>query len=170
MNHVLNRAPGNLRAFLLRAAAGLCFWVTLIGMKPSNVAAGVPVALAASWASLLLLPPGQWRLDPLALIRLALRFVLQSAQAGTDVALRALDPRLPLRPGFVAFDARIPAGARRSAFCAMTSLLPGTLPVDATDDGRIVFHCLDVSQPIAAQMLADETLFIRAFGGGASHD
>jgi len=170
MNHVLDHAPGGLRAFLVRAAGGLCFWVTLIGVTPSNVAAGVPVALAASWASLHLLPPGRWRLNPLALFRLALRFVVQSAQAGTDVALRALDPRLPLRQGFVVFATRIPAGSRRSAFCTMTSLLPGTLPVDVTTDGDVVFHCLDVNQPIAAQMAADETLFIRALGGEASHD
>jgi len=52
----------------------------------------------------------------------------------------------------------------------MTSLLPGTLPVDVTSDGGIVFHCLDVSEPIVAQMAADEALFMRAFASEASHD
>jgi multicomponent Na+:H+ antiporter subunit E len=170
MNHVLNFATGGLRAFLVRTASGLCFWLVLIGAKPSDFAAGVPVAIAASWASLQLLPPGQWRLGPLALMQLALRFVFQSALAGADVALRALDPRLPLRPGFVTFAARIPPGSGRSAFCTMTSLLPGTLPVDVTSDGGIVFHCLDVSEPIVAQMAADEALFMRAFASEASHD
>ncbi len=170
MNHTLGRAPDPLRAFLVRAASGFCFWLVLIGLKQSDLAAGALVAIAAGWTSLRLLPPGRWRLRPMALFRLALRFVAQSAQAGIDVALRALDPRLPLRPGVVAFAARLPAGAGRSAFCTMTSLLPGTLPVDVTVAGDIVFHCLDVNQPIAARMVADETAFIRAFGGEATHD
>jgi multiple antibiotic resistance protein len=47
------------------------------------------------------LPLDHWRLRPLGLAQLVLRF-LQSIVAGIDVAWRSLDPRLPPRPGFVA--------------------------------------------------------------------
>jgi len=42
-------------------------------------------------------------------IRAAL-FLRQSIVAGIDVAQRALDPRLPLRPGFVVYQGAPPAG------------------------------------------------------------
>ena len=84
--------------------------------------------VAATWTSLHLLPPGGARGSPAALRRLALRFLYQSVVAGADVARRALDPRLPLRPGFVAYPVGFPPGAARNVFATLTSLLPGTVP------------------------------------------
>ena len=120
---------------------------------------------AATWTSLRLLPPGRWRVSPLGLARLALRFPRQSVMAGVDVARRALDPRLPLRPGFVTYRRGLPPGPARDAFCALASLLPGTLPVGTNEDGTLLVHCLDVEQPVAAQLAAEEALFVRALGG-----
>jgi multicomponent Na+:H+ antiporter subunit E len=54
------------------------------------------------------------------------------------------------------------------AFCALTSLAPGTLPAGPDKSGAIVVHCLDVGQPVASHLAADEDLFIRAMGHG--HD
>ena len=62
------------------------------------------------------------------------------------------------------FPIRIAAGPARNAFCALESLLPGTLPAGSNDQGALVVHCLDVDQPILAQMAADEALFVAAFG------
>ena len=56
------------------------------------------------------------------------RFLRQSIGAGIDVAWRALDPRLPLRPGFVVYPVSIPPGTARNVFTTLTSLLPGTVP------------------------------------------
>jgi multicomponent Na+:H+ antiporter subunit E len=53
------------------------------------------------------------------------------------------------------------------AFCALTSLAPGTLPAGADDSGAIVVHCLDVGQPVASHLAADEELFTRALGHGS---
>src|SRR5262249_51723272 len=143
MNRVTDLAPVGLRAVLVRATLLFGVWLIIAGIAPRDVLVGALATVAATWASLRLLPPGQWRLRPVALARLVFRFLWQSIYAGIDVAMRALDPRLPLRPGFVVFPARIPLGPRRDAFCTMTSLLPGTLPVDS-GPARIVFHCLDV--------------------------
>ena len=53
-------------------------------------------------------------------------------------------------PGFVACPLRLPAGGERSAFCALSSLMPGTLPTGTDEEGALLVHCLDIGQPVAA--------------------
>jgi multicomponent Na+:H+ antiporter subunit E len=126
---------------------------------------GAITAAAATWTSLRLLPLGAGRLRPLPLARLLLHFFGQSALAGADVARRALDPRLPLRPGFKLCPTRIARGEARNAFCALASLLPGTLPAGVDKSGALLVHCLDAGQDVPTQMAEDEALFVAAFGG-----
>ena len=154
-----------MRAVMIRGLGFLGFWVVLIGPDPVDLVAGLVTAAAATWASLRLSPPGNRRLRYAALVRLAQRFIQQSISGGWDVARRALDPRLPLRPGFVAYPVGLPPGSARNAFCAFTSAMPGTLPTGVDERGALVYHCLDVEQPVAAQLAMDEALFIRALGG-----
>jgi multicomponent Na+:H+ antiporter subunit E len=45
------------------------------------------------------------------------------------------------------------------------SLLPGTVPTGSDKSGAILIHCLDVKQPVVAQLAADEALLVRAMGG-----
>ena len=110
-----------MRAVMIRGLGFLGFWVVLIGPDPVDLVAGLVTAAAATWASLYLLPrhDGRWRYTALA--RLAWRFIQQSISGGWDVARRALDPRLPLRPGFIAYPARLSPGPARNVFCAFTS-------------------------------------------------
>jgi multicomponent Na+:H+ antiporter subunit E len=153
-----------LRALCTRGAGLLGFWVVWIGASPLDLACGIPTAALATALSLRLLPPGPARVRPLALARFALRFLALSGVAGFDVARRAFDPRLPLRPGFASVRAgRIPPGPARECFVGLTSLLPGTLPVAGEGD-TLLFHCLDVAQPLVAQVAADEAAFCRALG------
>ena len=63
-----------------------------------------------------------------------------------------------------------PAGPRAGPFGALTSLVPGTLPVGAGPGDTLVYHCLDLSQPVAQGLAADEALLIEAQGGGQAHD
>jgi multicomponent Na+:H+ antiporter subunit E len=154
-----------LRAPLVRAAGFLAFWLILFGFSLADLAVGMLTAAAATWVSLRLLPPGPWRLRPVALARLALRFLWQSIVAGVDVARRALDPRLPLRPGFVTYPVRFPPGTARNAFTTLTSLLPGTVPA-GDERGQLVYHCLDTDQPVLSQLAAEEA----ALAGALRHD
>jgi len=157
-------------AIIWRAAAFLVLWLILVGGRnPADRPAIVMAVVAATWASLRLLPPGRARLSPVAFARFVLRFLRQSIVAGADVAWRALDPRLPLRPGFVVYRPHLPPGPALDAFCALTSLAPGTLPAGPDDSGAIVVHCLDVGQPVASHLAADEALFTRALGHGHDH-
>ena len=152
-------------AVVLRAVAFFALWLILVGgPDPADRPAGIVAVVAATWASLRLLPPGRVRFSPMALARLLWRFARQSIVAGADVAWRALDPRLPLRPGFVIHPPQLPPGPGLNAFCALTSLAPGTLPAGANDSGAILVHCLDVGQPIALHLAADEELFMRMLG------
>jgi multicomponent Na+:H+ antiporter subunit E len=147
---------------LARAPAFLAFWLILAGVKIADLPAGIAAAVAAVWASLHLMPPSTVRLSPAGIMHLAARFPLQALVAGIDVAGRALAPRMSLRPGLVPCPLRQPPGPVREAFLELASLLPGTVPCDSTDDQQVLVHCVDITQPIAAQMARDEARFMRA--------
>ena len=99
-----------------------------------------------------------------------MHFLRQSISAGIDVALRALNPRLSLRPGFVVYRTQLPAGARRDTFCSIMSLLPGTLPCGPAEGGGLAIHCLDVTQPVVEQLTAEEVLYMQSPGGARYDD
>ncbi len=152
------------RSTLARGAGFFAFWVVLIGVDRGHLAVGLVTAAAATWASLHLLPPTSGGLRLAALPALALRFVRGSMAGGWDVARRALDPRLPLRPGFVTYPVGFAPGQARNVFTTLTSLLPGTVPA-GDEGGALVYHCLDVEQPVAAQLGAEEAALSGALGG-----
>jgi multicomponent Na+:H+ antiporter subunit E len=137
----------------------------LTGWGTGDLVAGAVAAVAAAWVSVRLGEPAPSNLRLSMLVRLAWHFLYQSVVAGADVARRALDPRLPLCCGFVLYPASLPPGPKRQAFASVMSLLPGTVPVGANEKGELLIHCLDVSQPVAEQLAAEEALFARVFGG-----
>jgi len=152
------------RSSVARAALFLGLWMVLEGVDLADLPVAAATALAATWMSVRLLPPGAWRPRLGALAALALRFVGQSVVAGVDVARRAFDPRLPLRPGLVAYRARLPRGAARSAYWTLVSLQPGTVPTGADERDAEIVHCLDREQPVAAQLAGEEARLGRALG------
>lgn len=154
-----------LRPSLVRMVLFFAVWLIIAGITPIDMLVGLMAAAVATYVSLQLLPAGQVKVSPAALAYLVLRFLYQSIVAGFDVARRALDPRLPLRPGFVTFNSQLPAGPKRDAFCTMTSLLPGTLPCGPSEEGGLLVHCLDIGQPMAEQLAIEEHLFRSALDG-----
>ena len=166
------------RAALARGAGLLAFWLLLARPWGGNagdaawadLVVAVLATVAATWASLRLLPLAPGRIRFGALVRLAGRFLWQSLVGGVDVARRAFHPRLPLDPGYLAYPVRIPDGPRRDAFGALTSLMPGTLPVGTDADGALVYHCLDLRQPVSAGLARDEALMADVRGGERARD
>ena len=146
---------------LPRAALFLCLWLVLAGARPADLPAAAAAVAAATWTSLHLLKPSPSRRSLGAIARLALLFLCHSVVAGLDVARRALDPRLPLRPGFVAYPTRLLPGMGRNVFTTLTSLLPGTVP-SGERDGHILYHCLDVELPVLADLAAEEAALVGA--------
>jgi multicomponent Na+:H+ antiporter subunit E len=153
------------RVAAARAAFFLAFWLMISGWAPADLPVGLAAVVGATWVSLRFLPPlgPGYRLASIA--SLVVSFLRQSVVSGPDVAWRALSPNLKLEPGLVACPLRLPAGGKRSAFCALSSLMPGTLPTGTDEQGALLVHCLDMRQPVAANLAAEEQLFIRAFGG-----
>jgi multicomponent Na+:H+ antiporter subunit E len=149
------------RPAVVRALGFLVVWIILTGGNPADLGAGAVAALAATWASLRLLPPSTSRMQLSALARLVFRFLHQSVIAGADVARRALDPRLPLTPDFVVYPVGLPPGPARSMFTTLMSLLPGTVPTGADARSQLLIHCLDSEQPVIAQLAAEEAMFAR---------
>jgi multicomponent Na+:H+ antiporter subunit E len=164
MSGAMDVSSGLLRRGLARTAGFLAFWLILARFDPVTFLVGALAAVIATRISLHLLPPGLSRFRPVALAGFVLRFLGQSIGAGVDVAWRALDPRLPIRPGFVVYETRLPPGAMRNAFCTITSLLPGTLPSGSDESGAVVVHCLDITQPVAEQLAREEALLEHALG------
>ncbi|SHL01835.1 multisubunit sodium/proton antiporter, MrpE subunit [Bradyrhizobium lablabi] len=161
---------GALAGAISRAAVFFGFWLVLTDADSADLAAGSVAAVAATWASLRLMPAKQWKLRPIKLAELVLHFLRQSIGAGIDVAWRALDPRLPLRPGFVIYQTHLPPGTRRNTFCAIVSLLPGTLPCGSAEGDGLSIHCLDITQPVVEQLAAEETLCTQTLGGVQRND
>jgi multicomponent Na+:H+ antiporter subunit E len=159
-----------LRSSLARAGGFFAFWLILSGgFEPADILVGACAAALATWASLRLLPPGQWRLRPVALTRFGLRFLWQSIAAGIDVAWRAFHFRPPLHPGFVTYRPQLAPAPMLNAFCAVASLVPGTLPSGADESGELIIHCLDVEAPVVEQLGAEQTSLMDALGSRHDH-
>lgn len=155
------------RAAVLRGVAFFVCWVVLMGrtaIAPADVIVGLLATIAAAWASLRLMPSDGNAWSVTGIVRLSLRFVYQSIIAGVDVARRAFDPRMPLQSGEVVYPVQLRAGPPRSMFAAITSLVPGTLPIGDDAAGRMRYHCLDVEAPVVEQLKVDERLVARALG------
>jgi len=154
------------RAALARGAGLFALWLVLVvEPRAGDLVVGAFAATAATWASLRLLPPESGRVRFLALVGLLPRFLWQSVVAGVDVARRAFAPRVRIDPGFVSCPTGFPRGAARNAFASVTSLLPGSVP-SGEEESAIVLHCIDVAQPVAEQIAAEERRYAKAFGAG----
>ena len=153
-----------------RAAIYLALWFVLLpSTKPGDVVLGLAAAAAATWISLRLLPPAGGHVRLGALLLQGPHFLWESVRAGVDVARRALAPRMRLEPGFVASPTQLPRGVARNTFSTVAGLMPGTLP--AGEDGEaLVVHALDISQPVAEQLGAEERRFGPALSARTDHD
>jgi multicomponent Na+:H+ antiporter subunit E len=152
------------RAALLRLLLLAVLWWVLVEGALGGWALTVLSLAAATAASLVLVPPGSMRLRGGGMARFVPYFVAQSVRGGFDVALRALDPRLPIRPGYHVHTLHLPEGAARTFFIAVVGLLPGTLSVEVLK-GRVRVHVLDERMPVAATLRELEERVGAMFGG-----
>ncbi len=168
-DHVEARAPTLARTALARGVMFFAMWVVLMpSVKPGDLAIGLVSTVAATWTSVRLLPREAGHVHFRSLLGFVPHFLWQSVMAGVDVGRRALDPRMPLKPGFVDCPVGFPPGLARNEFASIMSLMPGSVPVDESEHA-IVFHCLDTDQPLAQQMAEEEQLLTEALVTGERH-
>ncbi len=151
------------RSLLVRTAlfaAG--WWVLAEGHLHGWLLMGV-IFVAGLLTSFAMVPAGAWRIAPLGLLRFVPYFLQQSILGGIDVARRALDPQLPLEPGFIDFPFRLPEGPARPFFAATLSLLPGTVSAEIGSD-QIRIHVLDLSGPVRERLRELEEYVAAVFG------
>jgi multicomponent Na+:H+ antiporter subunit E len=149
---VESRAPGRPRwgRWVRRLALFSVLWWILTGDLAGSWYVGVPVVIAGAWLSLSLWadPP----LSLLGLLRFMPYFAYHSVAGATDVAMRALQPRMPLQPGIVRHRLRLPPGLSRVAIANVISMLPGTLSADLEEDD-VVIHALDMRTDLHAMVI-----------------
>lgn len=166
------RTPPASRAWtaIVRALLFFALWIVIDqSAKPANLAVGALSAIGATWCSLWLLPPANGRIRLGLLVTLLPRFLWQSLRAGIDVARLAFAPRMTLATGFVRYPVTLPRGSARNAFELIASLMPGSVPTDE-DERSIEFHCLDINQPVADQLAAEEQAYAQALVPGRLHE
>ena len=144
-----------------RVALFAALWWILTDGAVDSWLIGTPVVLLAAWLSLAL-----WADTPLSLRGLA-RFVpffaYQSVVGAADVAMRALQPDMPLYPGVVRHRLRLPSGAPRVALANVVSMLAGTLSADLDGD-ELVIHALDMRKDLHAMVVDLEPRIAAVFG------
>lgn len=142
------------RALWIEAALGRlgvlgALWAGLVGGDSEGLALGLAVVPAAVWLSLRLMPPSRG-LRPWRVLGLLPGFYGRSIVGGLDVARRAVDPRLPLAPGWLVQRVDLAPGGRVGLGAAV-SLMPGTLAAGCDGD-RLLVHVLDRDADPAAAL------------------
>lgn len=155
------------RAAAMRGAGFALLWFVLMpSTKGGDLAFGAFAVACGTWVSLRLLPPAPGNVHIGHLLAHVPRLFVASIVAGADVARRALSPKPLVAPGIVDHPTTLPRGVARTTFATVTSLLPGTVPAGERQ-GTIVYHALDVSQPVADELAAEEKRLARALRSGS---
>jgi multicomponent Na+:H+ antiporter subunit E len=122
------------------------WWALSEGVSPLSPGGIIAVAVGTA-VSLALIPAKRWRVRWAGLPRLVGFFIRESFLGGVDVARRALDPRLPIAPGFLSYRLRLPHGEQRVMMAWIVSLLPGTVAVALKPD-NLELHVIDSRLPM----------------------
>ena len=131
----------------------LALWLLLTSGDLSSLLVGLPFIMLALWS---------YRLQRhvtypltfsfLGALRFVVFFLLESFRGGLDIALRVWQPRVSLSVGFYEYRLIFPQGPIRSFFMYCISLLPGTLSVCVSENGKLRLHVLDDRGEVAEDL------------------
>jgi multicomponent Na+:H+ antiporter subunit E len=138
-------------------------WLIITGADAGALAVGLLTVVAAVIISQRLLPPGPNPVRAVIVLQLIPVFLLDSLRGGVDVAWRAFHPRVPVRPGWIEYRLRLPAGAARVSLGNFLSLMPGTLAAGQHRDGMYV-HALDTTIALEPRIAKEEARIARTIG------
>jgi multicomponent Na+:H+ antiporter subunit E len=153
-----------IKSFLLRFALFAAGWLILVGGQQLSDILFVILFLAATTVvSIYSVPPGQWRLRPLGVIRFFPYFLLTALRGGWDVARRVFFRTVPIDPDFITIEHdRDPQKTLILAW--VISLLPGTASTLITDE-TIVVHVLDKKLPAKEEIRELQDRISQIFAG-----
>ncbi len=119
---------------LVRGLGFLVLWLALMpSVKPVNLAVGLVATIAATWASLRLLPPATGRVPRRRAAAAACRASCGNRWWPASMSRAAPSVRAcRCNPGFVDYPVGLPRGSARNAFELISSLLPGSVPTGET--------------------------------------
>ncbi|TVQ33385.1 MAG: cation transporter [Phycisphaeraceae bacterium] len=159
-----------LRALVGRTLIFFLLWAALAGREFLNEWPLVVVSVcAATAASFLMWPPQTWAWRPAGLITFAPYFLWQSLMGGTDVARRALSPKLPISPGVFEMDLRLKREPARVFLIWTVSLLPGTAGIGLNEQ-RMRIHVLNTDAPNESRLRRLEDAVASLFGERLTDD
>lgn len=153
----------SLSPILSRAMIFALLWAALSGAAMNGWAYGAVAVALATWLSLRLYPVGQphvraWRAAVFAPMLLARGFL-----GGLDVARRALDPRLPVRPGWMRLRLRQGFAPANVLLGGVMSILPGSLAA-GPDEGTMNVHMLNAEIDASESLAREERRIHWLFG------
>lgn len=141
-----------IKSFLLRFAIFAAGWLVLVGGQQLSDFGFVVLFLTATTViSMYTVPPGQWVISPLGVVRFFPYFLLTALRGGWDVARRVFFRTIPIDPDFITIEHdRNPQKTLVLAW--VISLLPGTASTVITEESILV-HVLDKKLPVTEEIL-----------------
>ncbi|MBO8141941.1 MAG: Na+/H+ antiporter subunit E [Firmicutes bacterium] len=86
----------------------------------------------------------------LAGVKLCLVLLWEQLLSSLQVARLVLSPRGTIRPGIVAVPLTVTRDGEITTVANMVTLTPGSISIDVSDDGRVLYvHTIDVQDPQA---------------------
>lgn len=136
-----------LKCFLLRFVIFAAGWLVLLGgLHLSDIWFVILFLVATSAISMYTVPPGQWVLRPVAVVRFFPFFLITALRGGWDVAQRVFFRTVPIDPDFITIEND--QDPRKTLILVwIISLLPGTASTVITEN-TIIVHVLDKRLPV----------------------
>ncbi len=153
-----------IQSFLLRFALLAVGWMVLSGgVDFSDIWFVMLCITATTVISIYTVPPGQWVLRPLGVIRFFPYFLITALRGGWDVARRVFFRTVPVDPGFITIE-HGPDPRKTLILAWVISLLPGTASC-LISERTIVVHVLDKKLPVTEEILELQNRIDEIFAG-----
>ncbi len=151
-------------SFILRFAVFTAGWFILMGgQKISDIGFVILFVSITTLISMYSIPPGQWVLSPLGVVRFIPYFLITAMLGGWDVARRVFYRNIPIDPDFVTINHD--KDPRKTLILTwVISLLPGTASTVITQE-TIIVHVLDKKLPVTEEIQVLKNRINGMFGG-----
>lgn len=154
-----------IKSFLLRFILLAVGWLVLVGeAQLSDIGFVILFIIITTLISIYSVPPGQWVIRPLGVLRFFPYFLIMALRGGWDVARRVFFRTVPIDPDFVTI--KHDRDPRKTLILVwIISLLPGTASSVITDD-TIIVHVLDKKLPATREIQELQKRISKMFAEG----